>query len=778
MSTVVGASVRRVDAVEKVTGRAKYAGDLVVPGMVHGKILRSPLAHARIAGIDTGAAGRMPGVIAVLTGKDLADIDPYYGHAIRDRPVVALDRVRFAGEPVAAVAAVDEATAEAAARALRVDYEELPVVATLEAALADGAPRLHERMGAPGLFHGLGELRPQLGNICYHCRISKGDVEAGFREAEILVEGEYAFPAVYQYAMEPHTVIAHYAPEGLTVWACCQHPYLVRAELAALYNLPINAVRIIVPFIGGGFGSKSYTKLEPITVALARKAGRPVRIVLTIDEAMVTTRRHNMRCWMRSGARRDGTLLANECKIWLDTGAYADNGPRVAATAADAAGGPYQWPHLRTDCWAVYTNTAPSGSYRAFGAAHLIWINELQVDEIARRIGMDRVEIRRRNLVPPGGEVRPGKKMLDADLVGDVQKAAAAIGWQRHSNEQRATSNEEGLGTRDPELATLRVGRGRGVACGLLAAGANPVATATIRMQADGRVLLFVSSGELGQGSRTVFSQIVAEELALPMDRVAVSGPDTLYTPYDRSTGASRSTTIMGRAVQRAAVQVRDQLVAIASRKWGLPPRALLVRDAAVCHETEALPYPELIKDHFGMVGGELDGHGAVRPESGTGSYAEGPVFWEVSVGASEVEVEPETGELRVRRLATVADAGKAINPGLVEGQDEGAALQGLGYTLFEEMIYRDGQLLNNSLVDYRVPAFADMPDHLESILVENADGPGPYGAKGVGEGAQAAIPGAVATALADAGVPMTELPLTPERVWRALRAHRTSSKP
>lgn len=751
MTRIVGTSVRRVDAVEKVTGRAKYAGDLLVPGMLYGKILRSPLPHARIARIETAGAERLPGVVGVLTGTDLSDIDPYYGHAIRDRPVVAIDRVRFAGEPVAAVAAADEATADAALRAIQVEYEDLPAAATLEAALAEGAPRLHERMGKQGLFHGLGELESHPGNICYHCRNEKGDVEAAFREAGIVVEGEYTFPAVYQYAMEPHTVIAHYAPEGLTVWACCQHPYLVRAELAALYNLPIQAVRIVVPYIGGGFGSKSYTKLEPITVALSRKVGRPVRIALAVEEAMVTTRRHNMRCWMRTAARRDGTLLANECKIWLDTGAYADNGPRVAATAADAAAGPYRWPHLRTDCWAVYTNTAPSGSYRAFGAAHLIWVNELQIDEVARRAGLDRLEVRRRNLVRPGGEVRPGKKKMDADLVGDVEKAAGAVGWDT---------------PRAP-------GRGRGVACGLLAAGANPVATATIRMQADGRVLLFISSGELGQGSRTVFSQIVAEELSLPMDRISVAGPDTLYTPYDRSTGASRSTTIMGKAVQRAAVQVREQLLAIASQWWGLPPRALQVRDAAVWHEADSLPYAELIGHHFGMVGGELDGHGAVRPESGSGSYAEGPVFWEVSVGASEVEVDPETGRLRVRRLSTVADVGKAINPALVESQDEGAALQGLGNTLFEEMVYRDGQLVNASLVDYRVPTFEDVPDHMESVLVENGDGPGPYGAKGVGEGALAAIPGAVVTALADAGVPVAELPLTPERVWRALRAGR-----
>jgi len=748
MPRIVGTSVRRVDALEKVTGRAMYAGDLIVPGMLHGKILRSPLPHARIARLDPSEAERMPGVVGVLTGKDLADIDPYYGHAIRDRPVVAIDRVRFAGEPVAAVAAVDEATAEAALRAIRVEYEELLAVATLPAALAEGAPRLHERMGRQGLFHGLGELTAQPGNICYHCRTEKGDVEAAFREAEVVVEGDYTFPAVYQYAMEPHTAIAHYGHEGLTVWACCQHPYLVRAELAALYGLPIHAVRIIVPYIGGGFGSKSYTKLEPITVALSRKVGRPVRIALAVEEAMVTTRRHNMRCWMRTGARRDGTLLANECRIWLDTGAYADNGPRVAATAADAAGGPYKLPNLRTDCWAVYTNTAPSGSYRAFGATHMIWINELQIDEIARRIGMDPVEMRRRNLVPPGGEVRPGRKKMDADLVGDVEKASAGVGW----------------------TAPRPANGGRGVAVGLLAAGANPVATATLRMQADGRVLLFISSGELGQGSRTVFSQIAAEELGLPLAMVMVAGPDTLFTPYDRSTGASRSTTIMGKAVQRCAVQVREQLVAIASQKWGLPPRALTVRDAAVRHENEALSYPDLIKHHFGMVGGELDGHGAVRPESGTGSYAEGPVFWEVSAGAAEVEVDPETGVVRVRRLATVADVGKAINPGLVEAQDEGASMQGLGNALFEEMIYRDGQLMNNSLLDYHVPTFHDVPDQMHSIIVENADGPGPYGAKGVGEGALAAIPGAVATALADAGVPVTELPLTPERVWRALR--------
>lgn len=745
---VVGTPMRRVDGVEKVTGAARFAGDLVVPGMLYGRVLRSPVPHARIARLDASVAERMPGVQAVLTGGDLAGTDPFYGHAIKDRPIVALDRVRFAGEPVAAVAATDEATAAEAVLAIVVGYEELPAVTTLEAALADGAPRLHEGPLRPGLFHGLGELRREEGNICYHYHFARGAVARAFADADLVVEGEYTFPAVYQYAMEPHTVIAAWGADGLTVWASCQHPYLVRAELADLFGLPQSSVRVIVPYLGGGFGSKSYTKMEPLTAALARKAGRPVRIANRVDEAMVTTRRHNMRCWMRTAATRDGAVVARQCRIWLDTGAYADNGPRVAATAGDAAPGPYRWQAVEVDARAVYTNTPPAGSYRAFGAAHLGWIGESQIDALARKTGLDPVEFRRRNLLRPGEEVRPGGKPLDADLVDDVTKVAAAVGW----------------GAPKPPLV------GRGVSVGLLAAGANPVSTAAIRLQADGTAVLLVSTTEMGQGARTVLTQIAAEEMALLPDRIRVMGADTQFTPYDRSTGASRSTTLAGKAVQRAAVALREQLLDIAAGVWGLPRAALSVRDGAVWHETDSLSYPALIARHFGMPGGEIIGHGEVRPEQGTGSYAEGPVFWEVCVGGAEVALDPETGRIHVRRLASVADVGKAINPQLVEAQDEGACLQGLGNALFEEMLFEDGVLVNGSLLEYRVPTTADVPDEFRSIIVENADGPGPYGAKGVGEGALAGVPGAIVNALADLGVEMRELPLTPERIWRRLK--------
>jgi CO/xanthine dehydrogenase Mo-binding subunit len=726
----IGRSHPRLDAREKLRGEAEFVGDLLVPRLLHGKVLRSPVAHARIVFIDTSEAERVPGVVCVLTGTDLGDLEhPYFGHAIRDRPIVALEKVRFHGEPVAAVAAETVAAAAAAVEAIAVEYEELPVVGDVDAALADGAPVVNDVPARPGLFHGLGELPPREGNVCYRYRIDRGELEAIFARADIVVEGDYSFPAVYQYALETHTVIAQVEGGEITLWATCQHPFLVRAEIADLFGVPVANVRIVVPYLGGGFGSKSYTKLEPLAVALARKAGRPVRIQNRVGESMVTTRRHGMRCRMRTAATAEGRLLAREVDCGLDTGAYADNGPRVTATAGDAAPGPYRWEAYRVDAACVHTNTAPSGSYRAFGATHLQWIGESQVDEIARRCGLDPLEVRRGNLLTPGEEVRPGGKPLDADLVGDVEKVAEAVGWGE----------------------AKRPWVGRGVSVGLLAAGAHPVSSAVCRLEADGRVVVLVGTTELGQGPRTAFAQIAAEEIGVEPEEVTVRGADTRFTPYDRSTGASRSTTLAGLAVQRAAADVRAQLERIA----GTP-------------ELEPGQHVELLRRHFGFAGGELIGRGEVAPQ-GTGSYAEGPVFWEVCVGAAEVEVDPETGFVRVRKTATAADVGRAINPQLVERQDEGATLQGIGNALFEELVFEEGLLLNDTLLDYRVPRFDDLPDEMTCVIVENEDGPGPYGAKGCGEGALAAVPAAIVNALADAGVPMSELPLTPERVWRRI---------
>jgi CO/xanthine dehydrogenase Mo-binding subunit len=760
----VGQSVERADGRLKLDGQAEYTGDIRLPGMLYGAILHSHAGHARITSISTAAAEKAEGVVAILTAGDLSDLDPYYGHALRDRPIVALGKVRFAGEPVAVVAAESQAAADAAVAYIDVEYEQLPVAACLDQALAEDAPLVHEQVARPGASHGLGDLPDAEGNICYSYSFRRGDVDGAFADAAVVVEGEYTFPAVYQYSMETHTTIAHWRGGELTLWSSCQHPFLVRQEIAGLFGLPLDLVQVIVPFLGGGFGSKSYTKMEPLTAAIARKAGRPVRILNSVNESMITTRRHNMKCRMRTAAAADGTLLGRSAEAWMDTGAYADNGPRVTATAGDAAPGPYRWRAVESAAHCVYTNTSPSGSYRAFGATHLQWIGESQLDEVARRLSMDRLEIRRRNLLRPGEEVRPGGKPLDADLIGDVEKAAAEVGWSDSSADVYPGAPEA--------VPRGRRRRGRGVSVGLLAAGAQPVSMATVRMGPDGSVTVLVGTTELGQGARTVMAQIAAGVLNSPVSKVVMRGTDTRYTPYDRSTGASRSTTVAGLAVQRAAQSVLDALLETATVKLETPPGLLRTAEGRIEDQGgRSITHGELVRARFGFDGGELIGHGRVQPEGGSGSYAEGPVFWEVCVAAVEAEVDMETGVITVLRTSTVADVGKAINPQLVARQDEGALLQGIGNALFEEMHFApDGMVLNDTLLDYRIPAFEDMPASMKCTIVENGDGPGPFGAKGCGEGALAAVPAAIVNALADAGVPMTALPLTPERVWRRIQ--------
>ena len=747
--SAVGLSVERVDARDKLAGKAEFTGDLHPPFMLFGAVLRSPFAHAVIESIDASEAEQLEGVVAVLTAKDLEDIDAYYGHALKDRPILAIDKVRFVGEPVAVVAATTWSIAEEALSYIDVRYQELEVAATLDAALAPDSPLIHEGPQRPGFAHGLGTLPDRVGNVCYQYGFARGDLDEVFDSAAEVVEGEYVFPAVYQYSMETHTTIAHYKGNEITLWSSCQHPFLVRQEVSELFGVSLDNVQVIVPFLGGGFGAKSYTKMEPIAVAISRKAGRPVRILNRVDESMVTTRRHNMKCRMRTAAAADGQLLAREVDMWFDTGAYADNGPRVTATAGDAGPGPYRWGAVAVRAKCVYTNTGPAGSYRAFGATHVQWIGESQIDELARRLGIDRVEIRRKNLLLRGEEVRPGAKPMDADLIGDLDKAAAALDW----------------GSPRPK------GRGVGVSVGLLAAGAHPVSTATVRLGPDGGVSVLVGTTEVGQGARTVMAQIAAEVLTIPSSRVVVQGADTKYTPYDRSTGASRSTTVAGKAVEEAALDVLDALLETASLTLGVTREELVVADGAISRGDQSLTFEELVQRRFGYSGGELIGHGRIQPLGGSGSFAEGPVFWEICIAGAEVEVDFETGVVTVLRTSSVADVGRAINPQLVERQDEGGTLQGIGNALFEEMRYNDdGLLLNDTLLDYRIPSFEDLPAVMSCAIVENEDGPGPFGAKGCGEGVLAAIPAAIVNALADAGVTMNELPLTPERVWRQIQ--------
>jgi len=748
---VVGTPLPRVDAVEKVTGAAVYTGDLVLPLMAHGAVVRSPIAHGRIVRIDTARAAAVPGVLCVVTARDLEGLDPYYGIAIKDQPILAIDRVRYEGEPVAAVAAVDAWTAREAASLVEVEYEDLPALMTIDEALAPDAPLLHETARASGTFNDLAMIQGEVAsrsNVCHEFSWSRGDVEDGFAQAEVIFDDTFVFPPVNHCMLEPYVAIARWEQGELTVWAATQHPYPVRRELAQIFRLPQNRVRVIVPYVGGAYGGKSYTKIEPLAALLALRAGRPVRLALSMAEAFHTLSRHGARCRIRTGVRRDGTLVARECWVHYDCGAYADVGPRVARRGGYKAPGPYRIPHMRTTSYLVYTNKVPGGAYRGYAVPQIAWAYESQMDIIADALGIDPLVLRVRNLLRRGEEYAPGDLPIDGDLAGDLEQVAARLGWD----------------------APLAPGHGRGIGIAVKDTLSASVSEAVVRLNADGSVIVLTSTVEIGQGSRTVLTQIVAEELGVPPGQIVIAFPDTHITPYDQATSGSRSTVVMGEAVQAAARDVRQQLLAAAGRLWEVPPEALQVRDGMIVGPARAASFAEVLTAHFGMPGGELVGVGTNTRVPRTTPVGAGTPFWEVGLGAAEVAVDPETGAVTVVRYISGADVGRALNPRQAEGQDEGAAMNGVGHALFEEMVWERGVLLNPGLVDYRVPRFDDLPAEFHSVIIENGDGPGPFGSKGIGESGLMATAPALARAIAQAvGVRITDLPLTPEKIWRAL---------
>ena len=732
--SVVGNSVPRVDGADKVTGRAKYVADLIIPGMIEGVFLRSPYAHARIVSIDAREAEALPGVIAVLTSKDFSDISPYMGRGNRkDQPIIAVDRVIYAGQPVAAVAAIDKATAEEALREIHVEYAELPAVVSVEEAMADGAPRLHAFAEK---------------NVCAQHELVKGDVAKGFAEADVIVEDEFDFPMIYHYSMEPHTSIAQVDSDGITIWTSTGHPFGVRADVAEVFNAPLSKVRVHVNYVGGAYGSKSGGKIEPLVTALARKAGRPVRVVTSVAEAMVTCRRHSIKCQVKTGVKKDGTLVAKQADIFLNTGAYAETGPTVAGRTLTRILGPYRYPNLKITAYCVYTNTVSAASFRSIGGPQTAWATESQMDIIADKLGIDPVELRRKNLVLKGEELRPGYRALDTDLAKGFKLVTDKLGWD---------------GPRS------KAGHGRGCGFGTTDPGAPLASTSTVHVLADGSVVFMCGTSELGQGAKTIMSQIVAEELRVPLERVTIRSIDTAFTPFDRSTGSSRSTTVMGKAVELAGGDARRQIVELAVEHFECPEEAITLKDGEAIAGGKKVTYGALINKHFADQGGELVGTGYAH--SGMAPTPANPLFWEIGIGAVEVSVDQETGKIHVEKYVTAADAGKAIHPLQCEGQDEGSAMMGFGHTFYEAYQWEGGQIINSSLVDYKVPTFDDVPDVFESILIEDGNGPGPYGAKGLGEGGIIPVAPAVANAVFwSTGARVKSLPLTPEKVWRAIK--------
>jgi CO/xanthine dehydrogenase Mo-binding subunit len=758
---VAGTDARRVDGIEKVTGKALYTGDLRLPGMAYAKILRSPLAHARLVKVDASNAMGMNGVIATLTRDDIKDLNYKYGATYKDQSIVAVDKVRYAGDPVAAVLAESPAIAEQALDLIEVEYEELPKVTNIEEATAPGAIQVHPGdvaraelrgsvYGAPERFRGT--------NICYYLGFSRGDVEKGFAEAEHVFEDTFRFQKVQHCSLEAHVNIAHYDGDKLTVWASCQDPFTLRDHLSGIFRLPLSRVRVIVPWVGGAYGGKLYVKAEPIAAALSWRTRRPVKLALSVSESFKTITRHPARVTVKTGVNKDGKLVARECQVFMDTGAYADAGPRVAQKAGYRALGPYKIPYAKVEAHGVYTNTVPAGAFRGFGALQVTWAYESQMDMIAARLGLDPLEFRLKNLLKKGDLYTAGDTPVDCDLKEGLLKVADAIKWKQKSSKPN---------------------RAKGISCCIKDAGGTyKVAGAAVKMSSDGSVVLLTGTVDLGQGPRTALSQIVAEELAVNLDQIGVAQLDTDVTPYDISTSASSSTVVMGTAVLRAAHDAKKQLLQCAAKIMKKKPDSLALKDGKVVAKGgEGISYSKVIVDFFGSKAGEIIGKGLYKDKrSKKAILGSTTTFWEVGWGAVEVEVDTETGVIRLLNYVSAADAGKAINPEQCIGQDEGAVMFGIGHTLMEEMVYEDGQLLNPNFVDYRVPTFKDLPDHLHTILIENGNGPGPYGSKGLGEGGLLPVASAIANAVARAvGVRIQDLPLTPVKVWQAIRAKQKS---
>ena len=428
---VVNHSIPRRDGRVKVTGKAAYVSDLKLIGMAYAKVLRSPYAHAKIIAIDKSKAESHPGVYCVVTGYDLDGLNPYYGHAVKDHPLLAIDKVRYAGEPVAAVVAVDERTAFEALEFIEVQYEELKAIFTPQEALAPDAPLLHQRQFEAGALRGFeGEVTAGKGtNICQKHQIKWGNVEEAFKNAAAVIEGDYYFPMTYAYAMEAYVAIAEVNAQDVTIYSSAQHPFMVRHDLKSIFNLPVSSVRLIVPFVGGGYGSKSYTKIEPLVAACAWKAKRPVKLQLTIEEAMLTTRSDDAYTWMRTAVDANGKIIARQAKIMMNTGAYAENSPLVVEKSTNRCVGPYAIPNVLIENMSLYTNTVPASSYRGFGCAQVTLPGESQIDELAAKIGKDPYEFRLANVAKPGEEFFPGMRPFDGTLKQDLDTAAKAIGW-------------------------------------------------------------------------------------------------------------------------------------------------------------------------------------------------------------------------------------------------------------------------------------------------------------------------------------------------------------
>ena len=760
----VGRSLPRLESTSKVDGSVEYIHNLRLPGMLHGRIHRSALAHARITRINTAAALALEGVHAVITAEDVLKLvpEPYYGPAFHDQPILAIEKVRHVGEPVAIVLAVDPHIAEEAADLITVDYEPLEAVFDEVAAAAPGAPVIHDVLKPAGTFTDLKSLTGKSGtNIALHTRVRHGDVSAAFAGADHVFEHTFRSGKVIHATFEPMVSLAEpTGATGLTIHTASQSPSFVRMEISRLLGWPENRVRVRTAFLGGGFGAKLYIKLEAMVAVASLLVRKPVRIALTMDEQFYTITKHGATVRMKTGVTNDGRMVARQVETFWNGGAYADIGPRVTQKSGFTAAGPYDVEHVALDNYAVYTNDPPAGALRGFGISQLVWAYERQADIIARALNIDPLDFRRRNALRPGRPHATGTIVHGMETTAVLDRLGELMQWDRPF--------DRGTGT---------IRRGRGLAMGVKACVAPTTSTASVIIYGDGSCAVHCSTVDMGQGSDTTIAQIAAEVLGITTSAVRVVHPDTDVTPYDMATLGSRSTFHMGNAVRRAAEDARDQLLRIGAQALNTEIVELDCREGAVVSKAgRRLTLREIMLARFSMQAGTIIGFGSyaptyTKPDPETGQSPDVTPYWMLGGAGAEIAVDCETGRIEITRLVTVGDVGAAINPGSAERQLASAAIMQVGFTLFEEMKFSDGQVVNASLADYKIPGLLDLPKSLVTSLVEVPHADGPYGAKGVGETGIFSPAPAIANALYDAvGVVINDLALTPERVLRALR--------
>ena len=757
----IGKGAPNIEAPEKATGKAKYTTDLNFSGMLWGKILRSPINHGKLKRIDIRRASEIPGVRAIITGKDIPKVK-YGVYGISDHPgdkyILAQDKVRFKGDEIAAVAAVDEEVAEEALNLMEAEYEELPAVFDSEEAILPGAPQIHE---------------DSANNIPFRLQFQKGDIGRAFAEADYIVEDHFRSQRVHQSYLEPWACVASWDDQGrLTLWTGSQNSSGVRLMLAKVLELPVSRVRIIQPYIGGAFGSKSVlNSVFPASAILARLTGRPVKMVYGREEEYFASRpRFSGVFSAKTAVKKDGKILGRELKFIFDCGAYMDIAPANLTVCCHRAENLYRIPAAKYDAFLTYTNKSPTGAYSGYGNPQLTFVWESQMDIVAEKLGIDPAELRLKNAIQSGDTTLHGYKITSCGLSESIEDCVRRSRWK----EKRKKKAQ---------------GRGIGMACVMhhvddRHSDGFAGSKAITEIWEDGKVVILSGEGEYGQGIHTVFAQIASEILGIPLCDVRVMNPDTDITPYALGPWGLRVTMSGGIAVRRAAIDAKEKLLKLAGELLEAEPRALRLREGRIfVHGTpdRFLTVAEVAKESlYRKEGGLIRGYGVEEPDTvkmdplkqtnPCSTYCFG-------TQVVEVEVSRETGQVKILNVTSGNDVGTPLNPPAMEGQVEGAILQGIGFSLSEEMIYSNGHLLNPSLMVSRSPNVFDMPEE-EIFFTKTYDPYGPFGAKGGASLAQSTAAAAIANAIYDAiGVRFKELPITPEKVRSALRLQSLDQK-